>query len=442
MTKKQEIKRNKINDLDERSDQVKEILGQAPKWVIQWGISVVLIIVLLLFIGSNLISYNDIISARVVLTSKNPPAYIEAKATGKLIDIFIETNLKVSANEVLAVIENTANFNDMQFIKNRLEKFQPDDNDFDSLKIKFPSNLKLGTVQNAYHSFKFLYQEYLNYKIFNPEKNQAQNLRLQINTKRSSLNNSIKQLEYYKNEVGNSENIFRKYEGLFRKDIISEEEYLIKKNIYSTTKRQYESLQSAIRANENAILTLENNLRQVDVGDQSLLLSTDQKLEEAKQNLVNHILQWEQRFVLKSPIDGKVTLFDIWNKYQNVKEGETLFTVVPNDIDGIIGRVTMPVQNSGKVKEGQDVIIKLDNYPFQEWGSLHGKIVSISGVPKQPKQGESIYTIFINVDSLETSFNKSLDFKQEMQGSAEIVVEELTVMQRIFYQLRQVFSRN
>ena len=108
-------------------------------------------------------------------------------------------------------------------------------------------------------------------------------------------------------------------------------------------------------------------------------------------------------------------------------------------MDGMIGRVTMPVQNSGKVKTGQDVIIKLDNYPYQEWGSLNGTISSISAVPKQ---GDALYTIFIEMDGLTTSFNKELDFKQEMQGTAEIVVEELTVLQRIFYQLREVFNRS
>lgn len=438
MVEKEEIIKNKINNLDERSDQVKEILGQAPNWVIRWGISVVLIIVILLLIGSTLISYNDIIPARVIITSKNPPAYIEAKSSGKLIDIFVETSHKVNKNQVLALIENTADFKDVLFLKDKIKYFYPNNNDFDSLKIRFPSNLKLGTIQGDYNAFRLLYQEYLNYKILNPQKSQIQNLKLQINTKRSGLNNSVKQLEYYGTELSSSENIFKKYEGLYKKEIISEEEYLIKKSVYSSTKRQYESLQSVIRADENAILALENNLRQADVGDQSLLLSTDQNLEEAKQNLENQILYWEQQYVLKSPIDGKITLFDKWNRYQNVKVGETLFTIVPNDIEGIIGRVTMPVQNSGKVKEDQDVIIKLDNYPYQEWGSLRGKIISISGVPKQ---GEAIYTIFIDLNSLNTSYNKTLEFKQEMQGTAEIIVEELTVLQRIFYQLRKVFNR-
>ena len=108
-------------------------------------------------------------------------------------------------------------------------------------------------------------------------------------------------------------------------------------------------------------------------------------------------------------------------------------------MDGIIGRVTLPIRNSGKVKAGQKVIIKLDNYPFEEWGSLIGEIENISEVPKQGE--ETFYTLYIGVRELTTSFGKTITFKQEMQGTAEIVVEELTVLQRIFYELRKVFDR-
>ncbi len=436
--KKEIIEPRKIDELDERSDQVKEILGQAPNWLISWGISVVFICVLVLLIGVSFISYNDIVPGQVTITSKNPPAYIDAKASGKLTNIFVEAGDGVNKEEVLAVIESTANYKDVVFLKNKLSTFTPNFSDFDSLKIKFPSNIKIGDIQSTYNQFRFQYQEYLNYNKFNSEKNTAFNLNLQIKTRRNSLYNSKNQLKQFKTELENAKKLFKKQEEMYKKKIISENEYIKQQNTYSATKRNYESIQSNIRTDENAILSLQNSLKQANIGDQSSSFLTDQKLEEAKQNLENKITAWEQQYVIKSPIDGKVTLFDVWNTYQNVKIGDVLFTVVPNDIKGIIGRVTMPTQNSGKVKEGQEVIIKLNNYPYQEWGSLKGTINSISAVPKQ---GEASYTIFIKLESLNTSFNKPIDFKQEMQGTAEIIVEELTILERIFYQLREVFNR-
>jgi len=448
MAEEEEKKRRKIHELDERSDQVKEILGQAPNWVIQWGISVVFLSVIGIVVGSMYISYPDIIPARITITSKNPPVYLDAKVSGKLDQVFVKAGDSISKDGILAVIENTANFNDVLLLKNKVEQFKPSLNDFDSLRIKFPSSLQLGPIQSVYHNFRTQYQQYLNYNKLNPEKRQASSLRLQLSSLKNNLRNSRNQLEYYKTELDNAQRNYKRYETLYNNNngSISEREFLDQQSAYFAAKRNYESLESAISRDENTILTIEGQLSQATIGDKGSALSTDQNLEEAKQNLQNQIIQWEQQFVLKSPINGQVTLFDKWNIYQNVNIGEVLFTVIPHNIDGIIGNVTMPVQNSGKVKEGQSVIIKIDNYPYQEWGSLEGKIQSISAVPKQNMQSSamgaaSTYTIFIEVESLNSSFNKELDFKQEMEGTAEIVVEELTVFQRIFYQLREVLSK-
>ena len=73
-------KRKRIEEmdlLDERSDMVREILGKTPNWMIRWGTSVVFAIISLLLIGAALISYNDIIPARIIITSKNPPIYLQ-----------------------------------------------------------------------------------------------------------------------------------------------------------------------------------------------------------------------------------------------------------------------------------------------------------------------------------------------------------------------------
>ena len=439
---KKEERRKKINDLDERSDQVKEILGQAPNWVIQWGISVVFLIIIMFIVGSSLLSYNDIIPARVTITSENPPAHLTAKASGKLTSIFVEAGQKVEADEVLAVIENTANFDDIQLLKKTLEDFKPSESHFDSLHYVLPSKLKLGSVQPAYNQFRAQYLTYLNYTIFSEDKNQAANIRLQLGRVRNRLRNSKNQLEIQKKELINAKNRYDKFKRLFGNGSVSEREYKDIENTYLGNQRSNEGLLSAIENDESSILTLKNNLRQASVGDRSSEISTDQNLEQSKQDLENQILQWEQQFVLKSPIKGEVTVFDIWSKYQNVNVGQDLFTVIPDKIEGIIGRVSFPVTNSGKIKVGQSVIIKLDSYPYQEWGSLSGEIINISGVPQlSPQGGPAMYVAYLRVDSLSSSFEKPIDFKQEMEGTAEIVVEELTVMQRIFYQLREVFSR-
>ncbi|MCX2679851.1 hypothetical protein OOZ15_07880 [Galbibacter sp. EGI 63066] len=43
---------------------------------------------------------------------------------------------------------------------------------------------------------------------------------------------------------------------------------------------------------------------------------------------------------------------------------------------------------------------------------------------------------------LVTSYNKEIPFKQEMSGTAEIVTEDLRLMERFFYQFKEVLQRD
>ncbi|RYC53123.1 HlyD family secretion protein [Flagellimonas olearia] len=341
-----EANKNGMDNWDERSDQVREILGKAPNWVIRFGITLVFIIIFLLLLGASLISYNDIIPAQITVTSKNPPVYLKSKSSGRLTQIFIQPGQNVRKGEPLAEIENTATIDDVYYLKNHLKDSNLPLITLDSLKSLFPFHLKLGDVQMAYDDFIAQYQNYIVFNTLTPIKKQPDIIRRQL---------------------------------------------------------------------------------------------LGQQLGKAQQNLNNAIASWEQNYIIKSPIDGTATFFDIWSQYQHVSAGETIFTIVPDDPEEIIGHATLPARNSGKVKTGQKVMIKLDNYPFQEWGSLEGMVSSISEVPKPGEQ--VLYTLQIEINSLTTSYGKSIDFKPEMQGKAEVIIEELTVMERIFYQLRKTFDR-
>lgn len=91
---------------------------------------------------------------------------------------------------------------------------------------------------------------------------------------------------------------------------------------------------------------------------------------------------------------------------------------------------------SSKVKNGQTVQIKLESYPFEEFGMLLGKVRSISSVPK-----DNHYLIDVEFpDGLVTSYGKRLDFRQEMKGTASIVTEELSLFDRIFNQFRKIYN--
>lgn len=425
-----------VDDINERSDDVRDILGLLPSWLVRWGTSIVFVIFGLIVLGSFIFRYDDVINARIVVTTSTPPIHLKAKTAGKLNNIFVKPNEFVQDGHLLAEIENNADFKDVYYLEKQLKETQLRIIDIDSLEIIYPSNLKLGSIQIAYIDFVGQYQSFLLYNELNPKKKEINALSRQISEQVNQLSVLKNRQSLFKKELEISEVNYNRNKKMYDKGVISRVEYETAQRDFLSDKREYETITSTISDINVSIARVESNKIQSKIEDTEFAKNYYQDLLSSLQNLENSIDTWEQANILKSPIDGKVTLFDVWNKYQNTEVGDVLFTIVPQKIDSLVGRVLMPVLNSGKVKTGQEVIIKLDNYPYAEWGSIKGKIVTISEVPKQD---EDVYSIQVLIEGLETSFGKTLEFKQEMRGSAEIVTEELTLIERIFYQFRELF---
>jgi len=100
----------------------------------------------------------------------------------------------------------------------------------------------------------------------------------------------------------------------------------------------------------------------------------------------------------------------------------------------LLGKALLPIQRSGKVKVGQRVIIRFLNFPDQEFGIVTGMVHSVSLVP-----AENNYLIEIALpDGLTTNYQKMLPITYEMKASAEIVTEDLRLIERFFLPLKRV----
>ncbi|MEL6864563.1 MAG: hypothetical protein AAFP19_09095, partial [Bacteroidota bacterium] len=66
------------------TDEIQDILGHPPGWMLRWGISLVMLVVLIGLVIAWLIKYPDIIEAPVRLTSQHPPIEVVSQQSGKL----------------------------------------------------------------------------------------------------------------------------------------------------------------------------------------------------------------------------------------------------------------------------------------------------------------------------------------------------------------------
>jgi len=424
-----------IDDLELRSEEVQEILTRIPHWMIRWGNVVIITIVVLMFTFAWVIRYPDIISTQIVITTEIPPERLTARSSGKLETILIDDKSMVTKNTPIAIIENSANYRDVFLLKNVIDTI-------DVIKSDFPFRLfrsvQLGEIESAFAAFQKEYRANRLNNQLQPYKVEGNSQSMEAIQLKERLSLLISQQGIRQSELVLEKKDFERHQLLFNKGIISSQD-LEKHNLaYLQSQRAYKDLLNSISQLRSSINQLNTNSKQTAISNTKEVVTLEGNMEQSFYQLKKAIKDWELNYAFISSIDGKVTFLQIWNENQIVSAGENAFSIVPATPKGYVGKIKAPALNSGKIKAGQDVNIRLNNYPDREFGILQGKINSISLVPD--KEGN----LLINVSlpkKLVTSYKKAIPFQQEMSGQAEIITEDLSLAERILYEFRDLFKR-
>ena len=103
----------------------------------------------------------------------------------------------------------------------------------------------------------------------------------------------------------------------------------------------------------------------------------------------------------------------------------------------VIGRTRIPTAGFGKVEKGQIVNVKLNGYPYMEFGVLKGVISNISGVP----DANNCYIAEVTFPhGLTTTYKKDLALIQQMDGTAEIITKDMRLIERYWQPVRALFG--
>ena len=424
-------------ELNIYSEEVKDVLSKPPRALFRWGNTILLVFIIIIFMLSWLIKYPDIVVAQAVLTTEIPPQKEFARASGKIDSLFVKNYQEITKNTPLAIIENTAKYKDVMYLKSILDtlKVRPSESFYfplDKMPILF-----LGDIENQFSVFENSYiqynlnresQSFLNNDLANTYSLTQLKYRLKTLINQKGLNK--KEIFFKKKDLDRSEK-------LFSKGVISKQELENKNLEYIKAERNFKNINVSISQIKENISATTNFKTQATINNTreeiNLLKGVIQSLDKLKRA----IKEWELKYLFKSNINGTVSFMKIWNKNQTINNGDFVFTIIPKKYSSYICKVQAPILNSGKIKVGQSVNIKLSSYPDNEYGVLKGTVKNISLIPNN----EGLYLLdVVLTKKLITTYNKELEFKQEMQGIAEIITEDLRLIERVFYQFKEVFK--
>jgi multidrug resistance efflux pump len=424
-------------DLKIYSEEVRDVLSAPPKAIFKFGNTILLGFLIILGLFSYYMKYPDIIRTQVVITTENPPEKLIARTSGKIAEIFVKDRSKVQPKTALAIIENTANYADILMLKNCIETISVNGSEFIFPFEKF-SVLQLGEVQNSFTLFEKDYIAYdlnRNLKPYSVEKT-AQSAETHHLKQRLAL--TQQQFKISQNELQLKKQELERFRKLHEKGVIATQEWESKSLDYLQSEKNVRNISTQLSQMRSSINDLKRSSGNTRISESKDNINLLRNVLQSFSQLKKAINDWELMYVLSSSIKGEVSFMQIWVKNQTINSGEQVFIIVPTDKKNYIAKVKAPAQNAGKIKLNQTVNIRLANYPDREFGMIKGKIKSISLTP------DIEGNLLIDVDlpnGIETSYNKKINFQQEMSGTADIVTEDLRLIERLLYQFRDIFRR-
>ncbi|MGI9650003.1 HlyD family secretion protein [Chryseobacterium sp. RLHN22] len=384
---------------------------------------------------SYIIKYPEFVTAPIIVTSMNPPEKIEARVSSKIEKIFIKDHQQVHKGDLLVVLQSTANYEDVLKLKGIVDSLSH--NDLPSFPLNKVSNFKLGELQGDYNSFAKAFQDenlFTRLKPYAPENIAAEQSILEARSRISNLRQQ-KGLEAAKYEL--TKKNYQRSQELFNQGIIAAMEMEGEKIKYLQAQQSLENINLSLSQLQESIANLNLTKSGATINTEKDKITYSSQTLQLFEQLRKSLKQWEQNYLIISSTDGKASFQQFFGVNQFVKTGDQIISILPNDTNQLVGRMFVPTSNSGKITSGEKVLIKLDNYRFQEYGIVQGTVKNISMVPDEKG---NYYVDVILPNGLNTSYNKSLKFDKELRGNAEIVTQDLRLIERLFYQLRKLLG--
>ncbi|MEN5231844.1 HlyD family efflux transporter periplasmic adaptor subunit [Sphingobacterium faecium] len=438
----------RLKNILKTDKELDNLLGPPPIWIVRWGITILAGIIVILLVGSYFFRYPEVISTPITLTHESPATWIVAKINGRIDSIYIKENSFVRKGQIIASLENTSEAADVYALKKELAQFYKNLSKNQGNNLHIQKNLHVGELNELYTNLIKLVDEFSNFRNENYYSKKIAFLNKERELKQNLEKNIQKQL-----------NTFSSYSSIenkqYTRDSILTTKGINPKTLQENTKKQI--LSSDIKVNDynSSLIHVNIDINKIQETAEELKLTSKEKersfinnLFIAYEALYNGILNWESAYILRAPTNGTIEYFNYWSENQNVVAGEKVFSIIPYNKGLIVGKCLINSTGIGEIKKGNNVIIKLNEFPYLKYGILNGHVSRISslGLAEQNSK-EKLKNIEVVLDTkdLVTSYGENITKAGELTGIAEISINDISLLENFFAPLKYLstnFKKN
>ena len=427
------------NDLlpELRSDEMQDILTTPPKALVRWGTTIVLVIVGLLIVGCFVVRYPEVVDCKVTITTTNPPTWVVAKSTGKIKQLYTRDKQKVRRGDIIAVLDNTADTQSILALERSLDAMNITEGAVTLTDLE--GGMALGDVQTAYTTLQKAVTAFHNFTHRNVYDKRIATEKAQLNSYDKYVSSMQKQQDISSRQQAIASDQYGREDEIYSKGLISKQEMEDAKMAMLNRRLASEQINTSLHDAEVEMAEIRHIIGELEVQKEQERRAVVADLATAIDQARTAIEEWKQKYALISPMAGTLTYNDYWKVNQNVTEGSKVFSIVSNTSDSIIAKIKIPLEGAGKVQPGQRVNIRLDGYPYLEYGFLTGKVVSLSTMYSDT--GE--YTATVSLPTpLRTSYHYDIIMGGDLSGVAEVITQDISLAERLIHPLRYIYDRN
>lgn len=421
--------------MSERSGELDEIISSRPGFFERWALWTFLSVIVVLAGAAAMIRYPDVVEAGAFLTATNAPKELVPRSGGRLVRLLAHNDDTITAGAVIGWLESTAEPAEVLRLDTLLgvcvRLLEEDRTEKASALFSAPF-LRLGEVQSGYQQFVQAYQQFNDYLVNGYYVRRKQSLLSDLDYLRLSHEALEEQRQLTRRDVALSQETFNADSSLFRDKVLSRQDMRDEESKLVAKHLSLPQLSAALLANETEQVDKQRDIAELEHGIQQ------QKgiFQEAVQTLKSQTEDWIRRYVLSAPVSGRVVFIVPLQTDQYLQEGKTVGYIDPPN-SHYYAQVNLGQANLGKVSVGERVQLRIDAYPYQEFGYLEGRLAYISKVPS-----DSGFLANIELTrGLATQYGNLIQYKSGLKGTAMIVTKDQRLGARILYSIIKTTSR-
>ncbi len=370
-------------------------LGRTTIWII-------FIFLVFVISWSYIGKVDKVASAYGKIIPKGKLKIIKPMDGGIVTAIHVHEGQKVKKGQLLLELDNTIKKVDVELLEKRL-KIAKLEKQFLILELENkPSkeSLMLEVTDNKLKSHIVKFQDRLNSERIIEFNEKIKVAKLIIEQKKKELMVSLEKLVSLKDKLSLYTLEERVEQKSFENGFSSEIEWRNKKSKLDLNKQEVLMQSARIERIKKNIEEVEKNYEILKREQATFLLekivTKEKEMTSLKSELMKakKIIEYQK---LTSPVDGVVNGLSAYTLGGVINPSEAIITIVPKNTP-LIAEILIKNSDVGFTKIGQEVELKLETFPFQDYGTIKGKIFFISPDSVEDENKTLVYKAQVSFD--------------------------------------------